>query len=752
MQFESDTGSTWRQIVDSASDTAIVAIDAAGRVTLWSRGAARLLGWREAEMLGQDLSRLFTDEDRRAGRLQREMEDAASLGRGGGEEGWRLRRDGSRFWAVGELSPVRDAEGRLTGYVKILRDRTEQKRAEDDLAEERRLLALIYRASSAMAREPRLEQVVQVVTETGVELTGARYGAFFHRVQTGDGEHYQPFTCRGAPRDAFEGFPRTRGAGLFAPAAPGVQGSGVLRCDDVAEERQADRLPVRSYLAVPVVSRSGEVLGGLFLGHPEPGRFDERDERGLAAVAAEAAVAIDNARLVDERQREIDERRRAEEALRELNATLESQVLERTQALERQGEALRQSQKLEAIGQLTGGVAHDFNNLLQSIFANLEFMRRSLGSDRERAQRALDGIANSARRAASLTQRLLAFARRQPLEPKPVDVNALVRGMSELLRRTLGETIEIATDLAPDAWGIEVDPTELESAILNLAVNARDAMPTGGRLTISTRNLASGDARRSADAPAGDHVELSVRDTGAGMPPEVLQHAFEPFFTTKPVGIGTGLGLSQVYGFVKQSGGHAAIASTVGSGTTLTMLLPRHEGPASAPTAAAPGQDAHDAHEAHVSHEAHEAHDRGAADGTGDAGAAAAADPLVGATILVVEDDPDVRVTTLETLREAGCHVLEAATGAEAIAQLEARRAPPDLIVTDVVLSGDMTGAQVAARARERLPGVPVLFVSGYERNALMHGGRLDAGVHLLSKPFTAAALAREARVALRGR
>ena len=331
---EEETASTWRQLVDGAIDTAIVSTDLDGRVRTWSAGAHRILGWTESEMRGQDLSRLFTEEDLRAGRLEREMEDARAKGRGGGEEGWRLRKGGSRFWAVGEMTPVRQENGQLLGFVKILRDRTQQRQAEDDLREERAALAIINRAASALARESELQRLVQIVTDAGVELSGAQFGAFFYNVTNAAGERYMLYTLSGASTETFASFPMPRNTAVFAPT---FSGQGVVRSDDITADPRYGRnsplrgmpdghLPVRSYLAVPVLSREGTVLGGLFFGHATPAVFTERSEHRLLALAAEAAVAIDNPRLTHERQQELLERRRAEDALRQLNATLEEQV------------------------------------------------------------------------------------------------------------------------------------------------------------------------------------------------------------------------------------------------------------------------------------------------------------------------------------------------------------------------------------------------------------------------------------------
>jgi signal transduction histidine kinase len=467
------------------------------------------------------------------------------------------------------------------------------------------------------------------------------------------------------------------------------------------------------------VSRDGEVIGGLFFGHGNAGVFTEQSERGLEGLAAEAAVAIDNTRLAGAAQREIAERKRAEEALRELNASLEALVQERTRELHEREEALRQSQKMEAVGQLTGGIAHDFNNLLQIIIGNLDTLVRNLPAESGRLARSATNAMNGARRAASLTQRLLAFARRQPLDPKPVSVNALVTGLSELVHRTLGETVSVETVLAAGLWQVEVDPNELEATILNLAVNARDAMPGGGKLTIETMNSHIDEAYAAAHAEVfpGQYVCVCVSDTGVGMSSQTLAQVFEPFFTTKPVGKGTGLGLSQVYGFVKQSGGHVKIYSEPGEGTTVKLYLPRltrELAPPPEPSDLPPPEAAQEE------------------------------------TILVLEDDDDVRTYSVEVLRELGYRVLEAHDGPSALSLLE-RQARVDLLFSDVVLPGGMTGAQVAAQAVGLRPELKVLFTTGYARNAIIHHGRLDAGVQLITKPFNSNDLAIKIRDVLDG-
>ncbi|MDB5720280.1 MAG: domain S-box protein [Alphaproteobacteria bacterium] len=386
--------------------------------------------------------------------------------------------------------------------------------------------------------------------------------------------------------------------------------------------------------------------------------------------------------------------------------------------LERTQEALRQAQKMEAVGQLTGGIAHDFNNLLTVVTGNLDMVRRLMDSQLDaRSRRGLDNALRGAERAASLTQRLLAFSRRQPLQPRPLQLGRLITGMSDLLTRSLGETIQLESVTGAGLWEVEVDPNQLESALLNLAVNARDAMPGGGKLTIEVSNveLDAGYTRRESEVAPGQYAMIAVTDTGSGMRRDTLERVFEPFFTTKEVGRGTGLGLSMVYGFIKQSGGHVKIYSEEGQGTTVRLYLPRLQSGSFA----------------EAEEELAEAPSAGRRE----------------ESILVVEDDDDVRLYTVESLRELGYRVLEAHDGPSALRLLD-RQDRVDLLFTDVVMPA-MNGRELADLARQRLPGLRVLFTTGYARNAALHAGRLDPGVDLLPKPFTFAALAAKVRATL---
>ena len=388
--------------------------------------------------------------------------------------------------------------------------------------------------------------------------------------------------------------------------------------------------------------------------------------------------------------------------------------------LERAQEALRQAQKMEAVGQLTGGIAHDFNNLLAGIVGSLDLMQTRIAQGRmENIERYAKAAMNSAQRAAALTHRLLAFSRRQPLDPKPVNANQLVASMEDLLRRTIGplHALEIVT--ADGLWTTLCDPNQLESAILNLAINARDAMPDGGKLAIETANahLDNAYAASQRDVVPGQYVAICVTDTGMGMPPDVIERAFEPFFTTKPLGQGTGLGLSMVYGFAKQSEGHLRIYSEVGQGTTIKIYLPRHRG------AALEDQPADLALEAPRAE--------------------------AGETVLVVEDEPVIRDLIVEVLRELGYRALEAADGTAGLKVLQSRKRI-DLLVTDVGLPG-VNGRQLADQARVTRPDLKVLFITGYAENATLPNGFLDPGMEMITKPFAIEALATRIRNMIQG-
>ncbi len=389
----------------------------------------------------------------------------------------------------------------------------------------------------------------------------------------------------------------------------------------------------------------------------------------------------------------------------DISARLRAEAL-----LARAEETLRQSQKMEAVGQLTGGLAHDFNNLLVGIMGSLELLQVRVAQGRtNELGRYIDTAHSAAKRAAALTHRLLAFSRRQTLEPKPTDVNRLIAGMEDLIRRTVGPQIVIKSVVEPQLWTTRADQSQLENSLLNLCINARDAMPGGGTLTIETANLyLDNRAAAECDLPAGEYISLAVSDDGIGMSPEVKARAFDPFFTTKPIGMGTGLGLSMIYGFVRQSNGHVHITSEPGRGSVLRLYFPRHMGEVESPAAPA---------ELTVS--PHAAEEK---------------------TVLVVDDEPSVRMLVTEAIEDLGYTAIEATDGMAGLRILESDT-PIDLLISDVGLPGGLNGRQVADAGRAVRPDLKVLFITGYAENAVLNDGQLAPGMHVLTKPFAMDAL-----------
>ena len=458
-----------------------------------------------------------------------------------------------------------------------------------------------------------------------------------------------------------------------------------------------EAISARALVNVPVTEQDG-LVALLYLNHVDVREWLEDELSFIRDIA--------------ERTWEATERRRAEKALAQFAASLETEVKQRTHELMAAEEALRQSQKMEAVGQLTGGLAHDFNNLLTGVMGSLELLQTRVAQGRIKdVDRYVNAAQAAARRAAALTHRLLAFARRQTLDPRSMDVNRLVRGMEDLIQRTVGPEIRVEP-LVDEAglWPVLADPGQLENALLNLCINARDAMPNGGEIIIETANNWMDDRMaRDRELSPGEYVSLCVADTGTGMTPEVIAKAFDPFFTTKPIGQGTGLGLSMIYGFAKQSGGQARISSEVGQGTKVCLYLPRHVEEAEA---AEPAQDLADT-------------PRG----------------KVGQTVLVVDDEPTVRMLVAEVLEDLGCYVIEAADGAAGLRTLRSD-VRIDLLVTDVGLPGGLNGRQMATAARVARPDLKVLFITGYAENTVLSQGRLDPGMYVLAKPFAMEALA----------
>ena len=512
------------------------------------------------------------------------------------------------------------------------------------------------------------------------------------------------------------GFPAVIARDLAVLSAELEQGAGLII---IAAEalREADLGPLQAHLQqqpawsdLPIVllthhggpdqppsSRLGALLGNV--------TFLERPFHPVTLISLVATAIRGRRRQYEARDRLLD-LSQSELRLKDTLETLEQQVEERTAQLRHNEEALRQSQKMEAVGQLTGGIAHDFNNMLTGIIGSLELLKRRLARGRlEDLDSLIDLGVTSANRAAGLTHRLLAFSRRQSLDSKPVNMNELVSSMAELLHRSLNESIRLEMALGESLWTAEADPNQLESALLNLVLNARDAMPDGGNLLVRTFNQALDLAftETQANLEPGDYVVLQVRDTGSGVPQSIINRVFDPFFTTKPIGQGTGLGLSMIYGFSKQSGGHVAIDSTVGQGTTVSLYLPRYQG---TPVA----QD-----EVLYSPHAPYAED--------------------GETVLIVEDDPAVRVLVSEVLGELGYRFVEASDANGAIPILDSGQRV-DLLISDVGLPG-MNGRQLAEIGRQLRPGLRILFITGYAEHAAVRGGFLDPGMQMITKPFT---------------
>lgn len=496
-------------------------------------------------------------------------------------------------------------------------------------------------------------------------------------------------------------------------------GQPVMSADVDAETRfeYADFIKeagVKAIASVIILGAEGKPpFGILQVDSRSPRHFDERDTKFLRGYANLLAAAVDRLRVAYEMRVAQEALQTSEAALRLSNETLEARAEERSRALLDAEEALRHSQKLEAVGLLTGGIAHDFNNMLQTISICLEMARRRVEQARSAdALPLMREASEGVERAAALTYRLLAFARRQALDAKAVAAQGLIVGILALIERAVGPSVEVRTEMGARGWSVLCDPNQVENALLNLAFNARDAMPEGGVLTVSTENvvLTRSDVAGYDGVEPGDFVGIGVADTGCGMTPDVLAHAFEPFFTTKPVGYGTGLGLSQIYGFVRQSGGLVRLESTAGHGTMVRLLLPRYRGTSET----SPVQLV--------------------VRGESDDGA--------GSVVLLVEDVTELRMVTSAALRELGYIVREAGDGPAALRLLEVP-CRIDILVTDVGLPG-MNGRQLAEAARERRPTLPVLFITGFAGVALHEEPHM--GMEVLGKPFKIEALAARVR------
>jgi PAS domain S-box-containing protein len=657
-----------RLVVEGARDHVIFTTDMGGIITTWSAGAHAVLGWSPDEAIGQSGSMIFLDEDRATGADVREIAGAVRDGCAN-DERWHLHQDGSRVFLNGSLHPLPvDAQGNPRGFLKIARDETERRKAEHAL-----------RASEAAAKID--AQRVQLAL-----AAGAIIGTWVWDLPTDRFTVDEPFA---------------RSFGLD----PALGREGLALEQVVATVHPDDQAGLAA--AIDEAIARGGAYAHQYRTRRADGQYQWLEANGRVEHAPDGTplsfpgVLID----VEERRKLAEERDRALIELRGLNDTLEQRVAVRTAELMHAEEALRQAQKMEAVGQLTGGLAHDFNNLLTAVTGGLELLSHRIAAGQyDKLDRYMNMALTGAQRAAALTQRLLAFSRRQTLAPIAVNVNNLVGSMTEIIDRTLGPAIELRVATTLDLWPVLADVPQLENALLNLCINARDAMPDGGKLTIETGNKTL-DARAAAaqELPEGDYVSLCVTDTGTGMPPEIVARVFDPFFTTKPIGEGTGLGLSMIYGFVRQSGGQVRIYSEVGQGTTMCLYLPRLAGA---------GQQVEEEAQATGRHRAEQ-----------------------GQTVLLVEDEVAIRELVTEILGDAGYRVLTAATGPLGVSLLQTGERV-DLLITDVGLPGGLNGRQVADAGRALRSDLKVLFVTGYAANAAVGAGHLDTGMAVLTKPF----------------
>jgi PAS domain S-box-containing protein len=686
-----------RQDVLSQMEDAVFAFDNDGHIIYMNAAAELRYGIASAAALGRTRGEVY----------------AETVVREGVEMPWGERRNGvvsihhltggAEIRVESIVSDLKDASGHTTGTLAVVRDVTSRWRSD------RRRDALA-RLSDRLRDAESIDVVGYEAARTLGEtllVSRAGYGTIDPVAET---LHVvRDWTAAGV--DSLAGTLHLRAYGSFIDSLRA--GEPVAIADVRLDPRTADAAAAlegrsaRSFVNVPLVEQ-GRLVAVLFVNHADV-RHWSVEELALVREVAERTRAVDG------RLRSAAALRDSERRLREANENLEATVDSRTRDLMVAEHALRQAQKMEAVGQLTGGIAHDFNNLLAGIGGSLQILQKRIHQQRhEGNERYISMGLDAVRRAAALTQRLLAFARRQTLDPKPTDVNRLIGGMEELIRRTVGPSVVVEVVGAGGLWPTRIDPSQLENSLLNLCINARDAMmPGGGRLTIETANKWLDDrAAAERELPPGQYISLSVTDTGSGMAPDVIKRVFDPFFTTKPLGQGTGLGLSMVYGFVRQSGGQVRIYSEIGSGTTMCLYLPRFLGTAE--------DDAPDPADAEIEE--------------GD-----------GQTILVIEDEATIRTLITEVLAEAGYRALSAPDGQAGLQILQSSRRV-DFLITDVGLPGGINGRQVADAARVSRPALKVLFITGYAENAAVGNGHLDPGMSVLTKPFEITELARKVR------
>jgi PAS domain S-box-containing protein len=611
----------FKLLVQSIVDYAIYMLDPKGFVTSWNSGAERIKGFQTEEIVGQHFSKFYTEEDREAGLPQKVLDTAKREGKYGGE-GWRVRKDGSRFWASVVVDRINDDKGKLIGFAKITRDMTEQREAQQALLNAERTFRILVQGVTDYA--------IFMLDPDG-RVTNWNSGAQRikgYKPEEIVGEHFSRFYT-----------PEDFDAGVPARAIETARSMGRYEAEGWRVRKDGTRFWA-SVVLDAIKDEDGELIG-------------------FAKIT-----------------RDMTEKR-------------EGQL-----RLEESREQLFRSQKMEALGQLTGGLAHDFNNLLTAILGACELGLRNI-DDSEKVKRMLEGVRGSAQRGANLTKQLLAFARAQPLEIKQIDLRQFFADVATLVRPSLRSDIEVVTEISDQLWPVDADAGALELALLNLAFNARDAMKEGGSLKISAHNeVLSG----SPEGLRGEHVVVRVSDTGPGMPPEVMERVFEPFFTTKSFGEGTGLGLSQVFGFAKQIGGAAAVESELGKGATFTLYLP-------------------------ASHRADKSgKNLGGSKSLGRA--------------LIVEDDVFVAELAADMLGELGFEATVTHSAKEAL-ELLAAGDKPRIVFTDVVMPGGITGTELARKLRARFPELPILLTTGYSEQV-----SATQGFPVLQKPYEMSALA----------
>jgi len=743
-----DEESEFRLLVESVSDYAIYMLDPQGRVTTWNPAAEKIKGYLRAEALGASFASFFPPEAREAGVPQQLLDQAARTGKSD-NEGWRVRKDGTRFWAMSTLHAIKGPDGQLKGFAKITRDMSERRAQQEALiASERRFRHLVegvvdyaifmldvngvvsnwnrgaqrikgYDAEEVIGRhfslfytdedrrQGRPAKALGQALETGrfeaegwrVRKDGTRFWAsvVIDAIHDDDGNHIgfakitRDITEKRRAEEALRQSERE-----FRLLVSSVVDYAIFMLDlnGIVSSWNAGAEKNKGYAAEEIIGRhfstfytEADRANGLPMRALETARREGRFEAEGWRVRKDgslfwANVVIDAIR--DEQGELIGFAKITRDITERRNAQLE---------LQKAHERLAMAQKMEAIGQLTGGVAHDFNNLLMVVSGQTQLLRRRLGDD-PKLVRSLDAIEQAARRGQDLTRHLLSFARRQRLQPVAVNLLDRGTGLQELLSAGLPSQVKVNIDLSPDLWPMEVDVSELELALLNLAVNARDAMGGSGVLNVEARNVRFDQPSPELEL-SGEFVAISVADTGSGIPADILPHIFEPFFTTKAVSKGTGLGLSQVYGFAQQSGGRVTVDSELGRGTRFTLYIPR-----SRTEPRAFGEE--------LEH-----------DGPG------------GADVLLVEDNPEVANVAAMLLEQLGCRVRVAVGAGPALAELE-DGFRPDLVFTDVVMAGEMDGVDLARKIRVDYPGVPVVLATGYAEKT----ARLRDEFPILSKPY----------------